>query len=375
MRIGIVSTYPPIECGIGTYSQYLTSALRQIGNEVYIFSQYGGKGDYVFGTYSPQEESIAAEIFEMASKMTPDVLHVQHEFGLYGHPSRKQVVELVLMSRRVTDLPTVVTFHTVREKFIPEQEQVVSLVMQESSAIIVHEEYYKKILTEHFGHADKIHVIPHGVREMEEVTDARKKIGVEGKKVILLCGYMRETKRFDRVVKIFPKVAKAVDDAVLVIASKSRSVDHPEYQRKLYRMIEESPATDRIMVLHGQFPQHIFDTIVSAAHVVPFPYEAGGQSGTMAHCFAFRKPVVTSDLRSFKNWIEESQGGLVASSDEELADHIIRILTDDKLSESLRRNIDRFVREKVSWRIVAGRHVDVYEKYAWRPTPRSRYFG
>lgn len=374
MRIGMVSTYPPIECGIGTYSNYLTSALKQRGNEVYIFSEYGGKGDYVFGTYSSHSRDIAANIFEMTSRMTPDVLHIQHEFGMYGEPVGIQIIELILRCRMV-GLPVITTFHTVREDFSKAQEIALRVIIQESSAIIVHEDYHKRILKESFREMEKIHVVPHGVREMEEVADARKKIGVEGKKVILLFGYMRTTKRFDRVIKIFPKVAQAVKDAVLVIASKSRSVEHPEYQRNLYRMVEKSPATDRIMVLHGQFPQHIFDTIVSAADVVPFPYEAGGQSGTMAHCFAFRKPVVTSDLRSFKDWIDESGGGLVARSDEELAAHIIKILTDDQFRKSLIRNIVKFVKEKASWRVVAGRHLDVYEKYMWKPTPRSRYFG
>ncbi len=28
MRIGFISTYPPIECGIATYTQYLTDVLR-----------------------------------------------------------------------------------------------------------------------------------------------------------------------------------------------------------------------------------------------------------------------------------------------------------------------------------------------------------
>ena len=375
MRIGIVSTYPPIECGIGTYTHYLRSALEPRGNEVYIFSQYGAQGDYVFGTYSAQEKNIATNIFEMVSKMTPDVLHIQHEFGLYGHSSGKQVAELVLKCHHLAGLPVVVTFHTVPEKFLPEQEYVVSSVIRESKAVIVHEAEHRKILTEQFGQADKIYVIPHGVREVEEVPGAHRKIGVEGKKVILLCGYLRETKRFDRVVKVFPRVAEVVDDAVLVIASKSRSVDHPEYQKKLYRMIEESPATDRIVVLYGQFPQPIFDTLVSAADVVPLPYEVGGQSGIMAHCFAFRKPVVTSDLRSFRSWVEASGGGLVASSDEEFADHLMRILTDDKLKMSLGRNIAKFVSEKVSWKIVADQHLNVYRRCAWQPTFRSRYFG
>ena len=96
MRIGVVSTYPPIECGIATYTKYLTDALKKLGHEPYIFSQYGCKGEKSFGCYSQSGKDIAANIFIMAAKMTPDVIHIQHEFGLYGAPKGIQIIELIL---------------------------------------------------------------------------------------------------------------------------------------------------------------------------------------------------------------------------------------------------------------------------------------
>lgn len=374
MRIGLVSTYPPIECGIATYSQFLVEGLENRGNEVYIFSERGGKGDRVFAAYSSKRDDIAANIFLTASKMTPDVLHIQHEFGLYGEPKGIQIIELILRCR-VAGLPVVTTFHTVHETLTNEEKVVMRVIVQESANIIVHDDQHREILEANFGQTEKISVIPHGIREVAEVDNAKSILDISGKKAIVLCGYLRETKRFDRIVKAFPQVAEEVENVVLVIAGKSRSVDHPEYQKKLYQMVEDSPAADKIIVLHGQFPQHIFDTILSAADVVSLPYEIGAQSGIMAHCFAFRKPVVTSNLRAFRNWIEESGGGLVAEKEEDFAKHLIRILNDDPWRESLRRNIAKFVAEKASWRIVAGRHVEIYEKCIEKPTAGSRYFG
>jgi glycosyltransferase involved in cell wall biosynthesis len=374
VRIGLVSTYPPIECGIATYTQYLTEALRQRGNEVFIFSEYGGKGDNVFSTYTSHGTDIAANVFLMATKMTPDILHIQHEFGLYGEPLGIQIIELILRCR-VAGLPVITTFHTVHENPTEEEKVAIRVIMQESNAIIVHEDYHRDLLAEHFGDDDKIVVIPHGIREVAEVDGAREKLDVQGKKVVLLCGYLRESKRFDKVISVFPKVVEAVPNALLVIASKSRRADHPEYQRSLYKLIEESPVADNILVLHGQFPQATFDTIVSAADVVALPYEVGGQSGILAQCFAFRKPVVTSNLRAFRNWVEQSGGGLVADSDEDFEKHLVKILSDAKWCHSLSASISDFVSSTASWRNVAQTHMDVYEKRSWRPTPRSRYFS
>ena len=66
MRVVIISTYPPIECGIGTYTQFLCEELKKTDNEIIIVSQYGAKGDNVFPAYSPDDPNPAKTIFHFA---------------------------------------------------------------------------------------------------------------------------------------------------------------------------------------------------------------------------------------------------------------------------------------------------------------------
>ena len=138
--------------------------------------------------------------------MTPDVVHIQHEFGLYGSQWGVQVIELMLRYK-LSGVPVVTTLHSVYEDASSQQKTILRLIISESSAVIVLEDYQKEILFKFFGneYKDKIHVIHHGVRKVLNIKDAKSKLELKGKKVILLCGYFRPTKGFHRMVKIFPQ--------------------------------------------------------------------------------------------------------------------------------------------------------------------------
>lgn len=86
MRIAFVSTYPPIECGIGTYTAFLVEALTKTPSEIHIVSQYGAEGRHVYPSYSPGENGIAAKIFDAAVKVTPDLVQT---FTFLRRPKEK----------------------------------------------------------------------------------------------------------------------------------------------------------------------------------------------------------------------------------------------------------------------------------------------
>ena len=374
MRIGFISTYPPIECGIGTYTSYLNEELRRQHNETFVISQVGAGGVKVFPIYWPESISIAAQIFNISAKMTPDIIHIQHEFGLYGSQWGVQVIELILRYE-LSGVPVVTTLHTVYEDDISQKKTILRLIISESSAVIVHEEYQKEILLKDFGqeHEDKIHIIHHGVRRVSNIKGAKAKLELEGKKIILLCGYFRPTKGFHRVVKLFPQICKRSLDAVLLIAGKSRGLEFLDYQREFFESINKSICNDKIIVLRGQFPQKTFDTILSSSDVVVLPYERSGPSGILAQCYAFNKPVVTTDLLPLRLSIERSKGGFIANTDQEFVENIVKLISNDKLSQQFRNNIKSYIKKDVGWDNVAKSHIKMYQSVVRVPYVRARH--
>jgi len=257
---------------------------------------------------------------------------------------------------------------------MPRDDEIIQEnIVRGSNLIIVHEKHQKEILTEKFGNGDRIRVIPHGIRDIRPVPGAREMLGLTGKKVALLAGYFRPTKRFERIIGLWPRVAERNPDAVLLMAGKMRGIEFSDYHDSLMEMVKKSPAADRILCLRGQFPQYTFDTIISAADCMVLPYEAGAQSGILANAAAFHVPVVTSDLKSFAQWNEISGGGLTSASDDEFVDNLSRVLGDDDLNRKLRNSLREFIKPYL-WDAVGHQHQDAYEGILRTPYEDSRYF-
>ena len=109
MRIGIISTYPPIECGIATYTGYLVDALRLVNNnEVCVVSQFGGEGRGVYPAFHADDPDLADKVFRMMTQFTPDVVHIQHEYGLFGKSKGVNVIPLVYKFK-LAGIPLVIT--------------------------------------------------------------------------------------------------------------------------------------------------------------------------------------------------------------------------------------------------------------------------
>lgn len=373
MRVCYISTYPPTECGIATYTQYLSNAIKKHDKEVHIVSQLGAKGHNVYPVYSPLDNDIATKLFHVSSKITPDVINIQHEYGLFGSESGIQILDY-LYRCKIANLPTVTTLHTVYEKLERHQEIILESICSSSSAIIVHEPFQKKTLESYFpGVGKKVHVLPHGIRENVMVNEAKKKLNLEGKKVLLLAGYFRPSKGFHKVVKIFPEIAKKDKNIVLLVAGKMRGLEYAEYQRYFFDLINNSPAFDQIQVLRGQFPQYTFDTILSASDVMAMPYEVVAQSGIMAQAAAFNLPIVASPNPSFIKYIDETKGGIIAEDDKALTEGITKILMDDNYRNKMRKSITDKIKPRL-WTNIARDHLKIYESIINVPYGRARYF-
>ncbi len=366
MRVGFISTYPPIECGIAAYTKYLTDALREKHIDVYVVSHLGGSGPQVFPCFDYEDGDLAEKAFSTMVRFTPDIVHIQHEFGLFGKHMGVSVIPLI-MQFRLLGIPVVTTLHTVYADMPENHRIILESVFANSERVIVHDPYQENSLRGAIvsDHLKKICIIPHGAREVESIPNAKESLGLPAdKKIILIIGYFRPSKNFELVIDILPEILALYPDAMLVVAGKVRGKEHMDYRDMLLHKIADSPRRDRIYLVRGQLPQNVFDTILSAANVVVLPYKISSQSGILAHCMAFGKPIVTSSTEAMKGILRKSGAGVTCDDRPQFIKNIAAILSGNERAKKFSQNATNFVKDAISWSRVADQHVDVYKKVA-----------
>lgn len=86
MKIAWMSSWAPRPCGIATYSAELVGVLRKKGNQVDIICHPdgGSPGErYVHPVMDTRKPGWDEAVYEVVKKIRPDVVHIQHEYGLY----------------------------------------------------------------------------------------------------------------------------------------------------------------------------------------------------------------------------------------------------------------------------------------------------
>ena len=164
---GILSTYPPTQCGLATFTSALVQSLR---------SPQGRRRrrrdrrrrrrprrppevrhQWVRG----QEDGAEAAAARLNGF---DVVIIQHEYGIFGGPDGQDVLDVV----RAVTRPVIIVLHTVLATPSPRQKAILDELVLMSDAVVTMTLTAKDRLVRGYRRRpeDKIRVIPHGAAEI-----------------------------------------------------------------------------------------------------------------------------------------------------------------------------------------------------------------
>ena len=91
-------------------------------------------------------------VLDVIDKLNPDVVHIQHEYGLYDIDGKLSTDLLDLLIRlNLQKIPTVMTYHSVYSTLGDKEHVFMNVSLQLIDAAVVHEELQKIFLPVNLG--------------------------------------------------------------------------------------------------------------------------------------------------------------------------------------------------------------------------------
>lgn len=171
MTIGMLSTFPPTQCGLATFAAALTKALIRQGHQI--------KAVRV----SDEEEPIVDESVPLAAVLINgsvasvrqtvsvlsacDITMIQHEFGIFGGPDGEDVLQVM----RALDGPIITVLHTIPQQASGHQADILIEVCDRSDIVVVMSESARDrlVYTYYPIEQSKVVTIAHGAQLAEHV--------------------------------------------------------------------------------------------------------------------------------------------------------------------------------------------------------------
>ncbi len=196
---GFLSTYPPTQCGLATFTAALHTHLVAAGHHagvVRVIDQAESSADATVVAQMVHGQPDAASL-TAATLNRFDVVVVQHEFGIFAGPDGDSVVDV--LERLV--VPTIVVLHTVLVDPTVHQREVLEAVARSADALVTMTATAQQRLIDHYDiDHSKIVVIPHGAPDVRRPHPRRP----GDRPVILTWGLLGPGKGIERVIDALP---------------------------------------------------------------------------------------------------------------------------------------------------------------------------
>ena len=376
-EILFITSYPPRECGIATYSQDLIKVLNnKFSNSftIKVCALESGDANY---SYPPEvkyilKTSIAADYEKLASTINEDnsvkIVLIQHEFGFY---IKQEQAFLQFLHNLLK--PVVIVFHTV----LPHPNEKLRLKVRSIAAvcesIIVMTHTSADILKNDYGlPALQISVIAHGTHLVRHISKKLLKIkyGLKGRKVLSTFGLLSSGKSIETTIDALPAIIKECPKVVFLIIGKThpevKKTDGEKYRESLEHKVELLSLQAHVIFINKYLALPELLEYLQLTDIYLFTTNDPNQavSGTFAYAMSCACPIISTPIPHAKEFLTKDTGIIFDfGNSQQLADGVNRLLSNDKL----RRNISSNTLQKIistAWENSAIEHAMLFGKIA-----------
>jgi glycosyltransferase involved in cell wall biosynthesis len=373
-KIAYVSSYPPRECGIATFTKNLIVAINKLGifkkpsviamNEKETIYNYDRMVKYQIRREFP-EDYVKAANYVNSSKA--DLINLQHEFGLFGGEWGKLINSFLEKIQK----PVVTTLHTLSPSFEPKALTILKQVLKRSSKIVTMTKIASKMLMAYDVPRAKMEFIQHGCPDVPFVDSNKVKpslFGLKGKIVLSTFGLVSRGKGIEYVIKALPKVVEKQQEIVYLIIGEThpevRKSEGERYRKKLIKLVDNLGLNEHVKFYNRFLVERELIKYLQATDVYITPSIDPNQisSGTLVYAMGTGKAIIATPYLHAKEALAEGRGLLCKFKDSRsIADGISKLLSNEELRSKIQKKVYSYSRG-FTWNVVAKRYTELYRR-------------
>jgi len=375
--IVFITTFPPRECGIATYSQDLILALhnkfkKSFKIEIVALESESEKHHYSTDLYSILETDNPNSYTELSKNINEnkavEMVLIQHEFGLF----RNNEVGFVAFLNTIHK-PIIVVFHTVLP--LPDEklkQQVVQISNAVDSIIVMTNTSATILVNDYAVDAEKITMIPHGTHLVEHSNKdiLKEKYHLSGRKIISTFGLLSSGKCIETSIQALQQIVKEQPEVLFLVIGKTHPTvvknEGESYRNSLEAQILELGLQKNVAFINHYLPLDTLLEYLQLTDIYLFTSKDRNQavSGTFSYAISCGCPIISTPIPHAIEVLENGTGIIIDfENPEQLAQQVIRLLNDDELRNRIATNgIHKLA--PTAWENSAIAHVFLFKKVA-----------
>jgi len=392
MRVAVLSTFPPRQCGIATFSSDLYDAMRAASkNDVVDVIAITNSPDFkikrpVVGTISQEVRDDYHRGAELVSRLGVDVVLVQHEYGIFGGADG----EYLLSFTSDLAVPYAITLHTVLSAPSEHQDQVLRSLCAGAANVLVFTETARRIvLKQKLADPKRVLVVPHGAppeitalaeREVSPVPmplwrpGQRSGASTVDRFVLTTFGLLSPGKGLESAIEAVSQLAPDHPELLFVIAGAT----HPEivkregesYRLALAQKVRELDIGDQVIFDDRFLTIAELAQLLGATNLFVTPYRGTEQtvSGALTFAIAAGCPVVSTPYSYAQDLLKDGAGKIVPVDDPDALSGAIRELIESPKKLRKMREAAAEAGHPLSWPAVGKATAAILRKAYIKPS-------
>jgi glycosyltransferase involved in cell wall biosynthesis len=346
-----ITSFPPRECGIATYSQDLLNALANKFDDFNLTvcalenkneqHHYPEAPSFILNTDT--KNAFVKLAFQLNKNESLSAVILQHEFGFFMK-HEKELIEFV----RTLEKPLIIVFHTVLPNPSAKLLQNVSTLIDQSDAIVVMTNHAKEILLNNYSAAPhKISVIQHGTHLITSANkeDLKIKHGFTGRKVLSTFGLLSSGKSIETTLNALPSVIENNPCVLFLIIGKTHPTvmkeEGEKYRKLLEKKVKSLKIEKNVQFINQYLPLNLLLEYLQLTDIYLFTSNDPNQavSGTFSYAISCGCPIISTPIPHASEILSPETGRLIDFQDSNaLSDAIIDLFNDTPMRNLMSSN-------------------------------------